>query len=716
MSRLLIVLTVVLIWPLFALGQKPWPKLGKSSSWVPGVYCLSIGVAAKGTENAPDYADRFASFALRTYGSGVFLKKLNGRGREGVPDYFSCSHAVLSLIPKVPPGSMLLLYFGGHGIRPVGGSVERRRRGDLFLCCDGVDPWKVPQKIAEDPVPNSISFAALIQSLRATTGVYICAFLDCCYSGPAQGQVSAAVEKELGSRGFLMGATAASRPAYKLAFSDALMTELEQGPDNTCARELFLKVRGITEGKYASPRMWFGWQFERKWRSPQKDESSLLVLELGFRLKKELYVQVRRGGDSGVWLPSAPGGYPHLRVPAALEADCPWFIMAVDPGEIEVRLVGPTARLKPVWQSDKVYAQAGVNSFKVRPLNQVQNAHFVIEETRRPAVEFAAMGRHSERLAEVVSANGWDASRFNWAAAQAYLDAGDRKKAVEFAQRVVKAPKSGNDLPYGTFGGNDLDRYRDQVLKYSFAFAKGAKPPRPEMTIPAVFPLQDMVKDIAADLVEFKMPEGAIRGVEFGAEKARSPRERRELLDLATIVALQSNDSAAVARISRKTPSRTFLPAEGGIKSSGLLRAYRDPIIVHALASMGTAQSAATKLAFVEGIIGDLVETNAAGQIEMKEGWDKSLAASFQSEESRGVALALAVRAIDTVEVKAQEVAEGVASKSERAKHMGVVKRLLFASVGAAGMPQAVDDVLVGDLAESIGEVVAAAFLLRLLE
>lgn len=234
-----------------------------SNQQTPKVYALVIGVG--------DYDDGHLDFA--TSAAKKFMVAVTNTYPSAIvcflPDEKATTAAVQQCLEeklaKAPPGSLLIFYFAGHGLKSL---------GQVFLLMHGgtqSSPWG--NSIAIDEV-----LAAILQAHTSTAMI----FLDCCFSGGTPPLIKPGENyNDLDSRVFMLTSSYSSQQTIGGIFTDALLQTWTNTDSPVCLtpRELaedVTKVVYTNSNHFMTPILALGKSIDRCFARLDKPASLLI--------------------------------------------------------------------------------------------------------------------------------------------------------------------------------------------------------------------------------------------------------------------------------------------------------------------------------------------------------------------------------------------------------------------------------------------------------
>lgn len=185
----------------------------------PQIYALIVGIT--------DYGDGAGTASKARKGAEEFLKVIaNTYGTEALSTVLLDERATVDNfesalydIRRLPPGSLVIIYFAGHGVREQYGTGS-----SLFLRLAGSTP--------NNYVRNSVEAGDLWNALTYTKRTNGMIFLDCCYAGSdAKDVVPANQVLKAGIRAFMMCACASDEVTTGDVFTNALIDTWREAHD-----------------------------------------------------------------------------------------------------------------------------------------------------------------------------------------------------------------------------------------------------------------------------------------------------------------------------------------------------------------------------------------------------------------------------------------------------------------------------------------------------
>jgi hypothetical protein len=135
-------------------------------------------------------------------------------------------------LSSLPPGSIFVFYYAGHGIRPANPNNSTGTHGSTYLAMRGCELGE------HTPTFNNMVMLEEIMDLQSTyENVYFMGYIDACFSGNSPlGADQSFWSHSLGARGFVLCSSGADRKSYAPDFTRALIAAYERD-------DIFQKIR-----------------------------------------------------------------------------------------------------------------------------------------------------------------------------------------------------------------------------------------------------------------------------------------------------------------------------------------------------------------------------------------------------------------------------------------------------------------------------------------
>lgn len=311
--------SVIIVAVLFA--ALPCHQVYAQQAWLPdddpnepAVYALVIACGYKANSGdggrplaqALPAAGEFVASLAGRYGSSLRLAMLwddaeaataTGLPTTGLRPSLSIVQRYLAgQLPKLPQGSLLIVYFVGHGERPpVNRYVDEP--GDLLLLLEG------SRGDLQCAPGHSIRALDIADAAARTHRCITMVLLDCCHSGPSNGEESHPSVVALEHRGLMLGATMSSDVAFSGTLTDNFVTWLAStdvgGPGRCQTPDALLDALVESyqdEGLAHEPQLWYGQTFKQCFLSAGSSDT-LLIFVFPAGIRKFGGIQVTLDGE-----------------------------------------------------------------------------------------------------------------------------------------------------------------------------------------------------------------------------------------------------------------------------------------------------------------------------------------------------------------------------------------------------------------------------------
>ncbi len=293
-SEIIVALLFVALASTQVYAQQAWlPDVDPNE---PAVYALVIACGYKANrgdgwrplDQALPAAEEFVASLASQYGPSLRLAMLwddaeaatgTGLPTTGLRPTLSVVQRYLAgQLPKLPQGSLLIVYFIGHGERPpVNRYVDEP--GDLLLLLEG------SRGNLQHAPGHSIRALDIADAAARTHRCITMVLLDCCHSGPSNGEDNHSSVVALEHRGLMLGATMSSDVAFSGTLTDSFVTWLasaDGGGSGMCQTPDALLDALVEsyqdEGLGHEPQLWYGQTFKQCFLSAGSSDTLLVFV------------------------------------------------------------------------------------------------------------------------------------------------------------------------------------------------------------------------------------------------------------------------------------------------------------------------------------------------------------------------------------------------------------------------------------------------------